>query len=189
MNKKYNKIKHNCVYSKINAMKRYIFLLSILSFFSCKTKVPIFEIPQEVNFVLPLGKDPLATHHFIIHNIPSFLNKKLETNNIKLSEIKELYAGRGKIESVVYNSNFGTIYKISISIFKEGDFDNRKEIYYHDEIPNIRRGELKLLSTGEDIREILLEDKYGMDVEVQFKVFTVEYIECRMNFNYVAYPE
>jgi hypothetical protein len=170
-------------------MKRYIVLFFVLSIFSCKSKVPIFELHQEVNFVIPAGKDYLATHHFLIHDIPSTLNKTLESKNIKLSDINELYAGRCKIESVVYNSNFGIMSKISVWIYKKGDYENRKEIYYRDEIPLTKRGELKLLSSGQDIREILLSDKYEMDFEVLFKGFTTETIECRMTYNYAAYPE
>jgi len=170
-------------------MKRFLVLLFITSLLSCKSKVPLFEMYQEVNFIIPSGKDPIATHHFLVHKIPSFLKNHLDQKGIKLSDVKELSAGRGKIESVVYNSNFGIISKISISIYKKGDFANRFEIYYHDEIPLTRKGELKLLSTGQDVREILSLKEYEMDVEVQFKGFTSETIECRMTFNYGAYLE
>lgn len=170
-------------------MKNLFLLFILVSLFSCKSKVPVFEIYQEVNFIIPTGKDPLATHHFLIHNIPSFLKENLDRKGLKLSDIKELYAGRGKLESIVYNSNFGIINKLSISIYKKEDNFNSHEIYYHDEIPFVNKGELKLLSTGEDIREILSLDKYEMDVEIQFKNFTTEEIECRMTFGYVAYLE
>jgi len=170
-------------------MKKYIILLFVLSLFSCKSKVPIFELYQEVNFIIPAGKDHLATHHFLIHDIPSTLNKTLKSKSIKLSDIKELYAGRGKLESIVYNSNFGIMRNISVWIYKKNDYGNRAEIYYRDDIRVNQRGELKMLSSGEDIRDILISDNYEMDIEVQFKGFTAETIECRMTFSYVGYSE
>lgn len=170
-------------------MKRLILFLVITSFLSCNTKTPVFEIYQEVSFLMPAGKDPIATHHFIINDIPSFLNSNLTQRGLKLSDLKELYAGYGKLESIVYDSNFGVIDRISVWIYIKGDYDNRMEIYYHDEIPYTRKGELKLLSTGEDAREVLLEDKYEMDVEIQFRGFTSESIETRLTFSYVAYTE
>ncbi len=170
-------------------MKKILFLLFVISILSCKSKVPVFEINQEVNFIIPSGKNPIATHHFKIHDIPSFLNENLERKGLKLTDIKELYAGRGKLESVVYNSDFGIISKISISIYKKGDSENSFEIYYHDQIPLVSKGELKLLSTGEDVRDILSLDKYEMDVEILFKGFTTEDINCRLTFEYAAYIE
>lgn len=170
-------------------MKKLIIFLGFLSMFSCKTKTPVFEIYQEVNFIIPSGKDPIATHHYIINDIPSFLDVNLKQKGLKLSDITELYAGRGKIESVGYESNFGVIEKISVWIYKKGYYENRKEIYYHDEIPYTRKGELKMLSTGEDIRDVLLGDKYEMDIELLFRGFTTEVIDTRMTFSYVAYIE
>ena len=170
-------------------MKRFIVLLVLLSFFSCKSKIPVFEIYQEVNFVIPSGKDPYQIHHFLIHDIPSFLNANLEKKDLKLSNLTEFYAGRGKLESIVYNSEFGVFSKISIWVYKKGDYNNRFEIYYHDQIPFNSKGELKLLSTGEDVREILSNDEYEMDIEVQFRRFTNEVIETRLTFGYVAYLE
>ena len=170
-------------------MKRIILFFIFVSFFSCRTKVPVFEINQEVNFLIPAGKNPIATHHFIIHDIPSYLQGNLERKGLKLSDLTELYAGRGKLESIVYSSNFGVISKISISIYKKGVSEKSYEIYYRDEIPFTSKSELKLLSTGEDVRDILSLDKYEMDVEVLFKTFTSEEIECRLTFGYVAYIE
>ena len=170
-------------------MKKLFFLFFVISILSCKSKVPAFEINQEVNFLIPSGKNPIATHHFIIRDIPSYLNKNLERKGLKLSDLKEIYAGRGKFESVVYNSDFGILSKISISIYEKGNSDNSYEIYYHDQIPLVSKGELKLLSTGEDVRDILSLDKYEMDVEVLFKGFTTEDINCRLTFEYAAYIE
>jgi len=170
-------------------MTRLVLFLILVSLLSCKTKVPVFEINQEVHFLIPAGKNPIATHHFIIHDIPSLLENNLTRKGLKLSDITELYAGRGKLESIVYSSNFGVISKISISIYKKGEDEKSYEIYYRDEVPFTSNGELKLLSTGEDVRDILSLDKYEMDVEILFKSFTAEEIECRLTFGYVAYIE
>ena len=170
-------------------MTRLVLFLFLVSLLSCKTKVPVFEINQEVHFLIPAGNNPIATHHFIIHDIPSHLENNLTRKGLKLSDITELYAGRGKLESIVNSSNFGVISKISISIYKKGESEKSYEIYYRDEVPFSSNGELKLLSTGEDVRDILSLDKYEMDVEVLFKSFTSEEIECRLTFGYVAYIE
>ncbi len=170
-------------------MIRWIFLFIIFSFFSCKTKVPVFEIYQEVNFTIPSGKDPIATHYFKIRDIPSFLNQNLEEKQISLSDIDQLYAGRGKIVSIYPNTNFGIISKMSISIYKKDDYNNRTEIYYRDEVPLNLRGEIKLLSTGVDVRDIIKEDSYEMVVEVQFKDFVSQPLDCRLIYNFAAYIE
>jgi hypothetical protein len=167
-----------------------VFLFIILVFsFSCKTKTPLFEIFQEVNFTIPAGKDPISTHHFLIHDIPSFLNQHLTEKQISLSSIDQLYAGRGKILSIYSNANFGIISKISVWIYKKEDYENRVEIYYRDEVPLNLNGEIKLLSTGEDVREILKDDSYEMDVEIQFKNFVSQPIDCRFTYSFAAYQE
>ena len=170
-------------------MKKIFFLLFIITLLSCKSKVPVFEIDQEVNFVFLSGENPITKHGIIIHDIPSFLNKNLERKGLKLSDMKEFYAGRGKLESVGDIYDFGIFSKISISVFKKGDRKNKVEIYYHDQIPLISKGELKLLSTGEDVRDILSLDKYEMEVEYYLKGFSKDDIHCRLTFEYAAYIE
>ncbi len=170
-------------------MIRLFFLFVLVSFFSCKTKVPAFEIYQEVNFTIPSGKDPFGTHFIKIRDIPSFLNQNLTERQISLSDINQLYAGRGKIISIYPNTNFGIIRKISISIYKKDDYNNRIEIYYRDEVPLNLKGEIKLLSTGEDIRDVIKESSYEMVVELQFKDFVSQPLDCRLTYSFAAYME
>ncbi len=170
-------------------MIRTFFFIILISFFSCKTKTPVFEIFQEVNFTIPAGKDPIATHHFLIHDIPSFLNQNLKEKEISLSNINQLYAGKGKFLSIYSNANFGVISKMSVWIYKKGDYNNSIEIYYRDNVPLNLNGEIKLLSTGEDVRDILSGDLYEMDIEMQFKSFVPELIDCRFTYSFAAYVE
>ena len=170
-------------------MNRLFIFFILLTFFSCKTKVPLFEIYQEAGFSFPLGKDPISTHHYKVQNIPSFLNQTLAEKKLSLSDVDELYAGKGKIISFPDNANLGVINRISIWIFKDGDYSNRIEIYYRDEVPDKISGELKLLSTGEDIREILKEKSYNLDVAVQFKYFVPQTIDCRLIYSFAGYSE
>ena len=100
-----------------------------------------------------------------------------------------MYAGRGKIISIYPNANFGIIRKISISIYKKDDYDNRIEIYYRDEVPLNLNGEIKLLSTGEDVRDVIKESSYEMVVEVQFKNFVSQPLDCRLTYSFGAYVE
>ena len=169
----------------------FVFLLfSIsLSFSSCHTKTPLFELYREVNFSFPAGLDQYLTHHIIIRDIPSNLKARLSERGLEIADIKEFYAGRGKIISVFNEADFGIIDKISIWIFKKGEYDNAKEIYYRDEVPYHLPGEIKLLSTGEDVRDILMNDKYNMDIEVKFRNYLTETIDCRFPFSFVAYSE
>jgi hypothetical protein len=160
-----------------------------LFFISCKSKVPVFEIYQEANFTIPSGLDPISTHHTLIKNIPSFLNQNLEEKQVSLNNISQLYAGKGKIISVFTNANFGIVRRISVWIYNTGEYENRIEIYYRDEVPLSLNGELKLLSTGEDVREIINKDTYNIDVEVQFKDFVSSAIDCRISYSFAAYSE
>ncbi|MGE5354718.1 MAG: hypothetical protein ACM3PT_00625 [Deltaproteobacteria bacterium] len=167
----------------------FILLFALNGVLSCKTKAPAFEIYQEVRFTIPSGKDPVATHHFLIRDIPGFLKANLNQRGLKIDDMSEFYAGKGLFRSLDFEYNYGIIYDISVWIFKKDDFENRKEIYYRDDVPVSQKGELKLLSTGEDVRDILILDKYDMDIEVRFKNVTSQSVDCRFEFNYVAYLE
>ena len=170
-------------------MRKLIILSFFLLFFSCKSKVPVFELYKEVNFSITAGLDQIATHHILIHNISSSFNAKLSEKGLNASDISEFYAGKGKIVSVFNEANFGIIERISVWIYKKGEYNKAKEIYYRDEIPFSLRGEIKLLSTGEDVRDILSNDKYEMDIELKFKSFVTETIDCRFPYSFVAYSE
>ncbi len=171
-------------------MRLYILLLILsISLFSCKTKTPVFRIDEEVSFTIPSGLSPFLVHHFQIKNVKSLLSKVLEENKIDINAIDELYAGKGKFVSFYNNSNYGIIDKLSVWINKSGEEDNQFEIYYLDEIPFNRKGELKLLSSGQDIREVLKNDEYDIDIEVRLKHVITEPIESRFVFSFVAYGE
>ncbi|MBK7096906.1 MAG: hypothetical protein IPH57_18285 [Saprospiraceae bacterium] len=172
-------------------MIRYLIVIAFFSvgMISCKTKAPVFEIYQEARFSIPAGKDPVATHHFIIRDIPSFLKANLQQRGMVIDDLTEFYAGKGRFQSLDFDYNFGVIYDLSVWVYKKGEYENRKEVYYRDEVPWSQKGELKLLSTGEDVREILLSDNYEIDVELQFKSVTAQSVDCRFEFNFVAYIE
>ncbi len=163
-------------------------ILSVV-LFSCTTKTPVFRINEEVSFTIPAGLSPLLVHHFQIKNIKSSLSEVLEESKIDIEAIKELYAGKGKFVSFYNNSNYGIIDKLSVWINKSGDEENQFEIYYLDEVPLNRKGELKLLSSGQDIREVLKNDKYDIDIEVRLKYVITEPIESRFLFSFVAFYE
>lgn len=171
-------------------IKKLLFILiPVVLSISCNTKVPAFEIYQEVRFTLPAGKIPTVTHHFLVHDIPSFLKENLKTRGLTIDDITEFYAGKGRFISLDYDYNFGILYDVSVWIYKINEYNNRKEIYYRDEVPINQKGELKLLSTGEDVRDILLSDKYEMDIELVFINTSNITTECALEFNYVAFVE
>ena len=168
---------------------KFLIIIFFISFVSCKTKTPVFEIYQEARLSIPAGKDPIATHHFLIKDIPSFLKANLQQRGMNIENLTEFYAGKGRFQSLDFDYNFGVIYDISVWIYKKGEFENRKEIYYRDEVPWSQKEELKLLSTGEDVREILLNENYDMDIEMRFKNVTTQSVDCRFEFVFVAYTE
>ncbi len=171
-------------------MRLYISLLLLsISLLSCSKKTPVFYIDEEVSFTIPPGLSPFLIHHFQIKNVKSLLPKVLEEKKLDINSIDELYAGKGKFVSFYNNSNYGIIDKLSIWINKSGDEDNQFEIYYLDEIPFNRKGELRLLSSGQDIREVLKNSEYDIDIEIRFKNLITEPIESRFIFSFVAYNE
>lgn len=170
-------------------MYRVLVFLCIILIYGCNSKTPAFEIYQEASFIIPSGRDPLATHHFIIHKIQNFLPSNLNSHGLKSSDLSQFYAGKGKFGSIGSDYNFGIIYDVSIWIYKENDYANRKEIYYLDEVPFSSNGELKLLSTGEDLREILTNDTYEMDIELRFKSLTGIEGDCKLEYNLSAFVE
>ena len=98
-------------------------------------------------------------------------------------------SGEGLFRSLDFEYNYGIIYDLSVWIYKKNDYENRKEIYYRDEIPLRQDGELKLLSTGEDVRDIVINDTYDMDIEIRFKNVGSQSVDCRFELNYAAYIE
>ena len=156
---------------------------------------PVRQKPRFLRFIrrcrfsIPAGKDPVATHHFLIKDIPGFLKAHLQQRGMEVDDLTEFYAGKGLFRSLDFEYNYGIIYDLSVWIYKKNDYENRKEIYYRDDIPLRQDGELKLLSTGEDVRDIVINDTYDMDIEIRFKNVGSQSVDCRFEFNYVAYIE
>lgn len=168
-------------------IRQVVAIFLLFSLFSCQTRVPAFEIYQEARFSIPAGMTQLATHHFFVRDIPGFLEAHLEERKIELDAITELYAGKGRFVSIDFDYNFGILYDVSIWVFNKGEYENRIEIYYRNEVLQRHNGELKLLSTGQDVREILINDSYDMAIELRFKNVTTQSVDCNLVFSYVAY--
>ena len=168
-------------------IRQILAVIVLFNMLSCQTKTPVFEIYQEARFTIPAGMTQLATHHFFVRDIPGFLEAYLEERKIELDDIAELYAGKGRFLSIDFDYNFGILYDVSIWIFNKGEYENRIEIYYRDEVLLRHNGELKLLSTGQDVRDILINDSYDMAIELRFKNVTTQSVDCNLVFSYVAY--
>jgi hypothetical protein len=161
-------------------------LISIL-FLSCGDKtVPLFTINYEEQFSIPAGLNTIETHTFVIKDIPALLETYKSTFNVLDEDIAAILPSRGKIDQVFSNINFDFIQTVSIWMVSTIDADFRYELYYLDFVPLNTGNELKLLSGISNLKDIMEEGSFNLEIKLKFRTFPPNQTDNVLNFGLVA---
>ena len=169
-------------------MKKYFFLIAIIvGLSSCRPEVePLFTMPLEAEFEIPAGLGSLLTHTFVIRDIPNPLQTYLQTVNVDTSQITSLQAGRGQIEAIFSTSDYEFVNKVSVWMVSSSDPNMRRELYYLDFHNGTNDSRLKLLSAISNVKDLLADRTFDIEVKLEFRSFSPRLIENRLIFNIIA---
>ena len=137
-------------------------------------------------FTIAAGLNPLVgTHIFEIPNLNSSFDNFIDQNMASSSTITSINPGTSFISSILANQ-YGYIREISVKIFPMDDPDFEKEIFFHNVIPDNQSGNLSLIGTLVDAKEILEKEDFGIRVELRLRDFVPETTDARIDFSFFA---
>ena len=169
--------------------KIFLVALSCLFLFSnCKKdNNSLFEMKYINDFTISAGLNPFSgTHIFERTNIPSNALDIFAQNGVIESDLSEINPGVAILSGIFTNPDNGFIQEISIKMFPMSDPSFEKEIFYHNQIPQNSSGDLPLIGTLVNTKDFLVEETFGIKVELRLRDFSPESVEMRLDFSFFA---
>ncbi len=168
----------------------YIILIVFMALFtySCEKEQVSFYIHQEHDFEIRAGLNTIETHFFVFRNIKNTLPQELYSQGLSFDDVKQVYAGKGLIQPVFDDFQYGDIREVSIWVVSTVDPSIRHEIYYLDQIPYSMRGEMRLLSGIANLKEFLsLHSTYNLEIQIKFRNFVPANTLNRLTYSFAIF--
>lgn len=164
---------------------------SVLLFSSCgSTEDALFDIELQADFVVPAGLNNIETHFFILRDVPTQIQSYLNINNAMPEDIGRILANRARITGQFSNIDFRIIERVSVWAISSSDSGLRREAFFLDFVPSNQEGDLQLLSSISNVREIVLEDTFDLEIQITFRNISAAILESRIFMTFSAFaPE
>ena len=162
--------------------------LGLLMLFSCSkdNDGPGITMQFRQDFEIQAGLGVFVVHHFRIPNIPSNYSQLLADNNKTDTDIKEIKNISGELSSIFGDGTFEMIQRISVRVYPQGDENDYIEVAYRDPAPFETRNALGLIPSLANVKPLLTQDRFSIDVVIELPNNTVENIPVRLNLLFKA---
>lgn len=169
--------------------KIFLVAISCLFLFSdCKKDNEfLFEMKYLHDFTISAGLNPFSgTHIFERNNIPSNSIDIFAQNDRTAEDLAEINPGIAILRGLFTSPDNGYIQEISIKMYPMSDPSFEKEIFYHNQIPENSSGDMPLIGTLVNARDFLVEEEFGIRVELRLRDFSPESVDMRLDFSFFA---
>lgn len=167
-------------------MRYFLLLLFPLIVSSCgKDDIILFEMEYTEDFEIQAGLNSFETHHFLIKDISTNYNNLLQTFDQTDSQVSNINPQNARLDALFSSATYDIIREISVRIYKD-DVTNYKEIFYIENVPLNTGGDLNLIPTLVDVRDILSGDSFNIDIAIQFRQAPAQFIESRFIFDFLV---
>ena len=138
----------------------------------------VFEVPANLN--------PVETHYIYVRNIPSLYKQTLETRGWTTESIKRISPSRARLYGRFGSTNVTIFSTISVRIVSRDGKNTKSEMYFQEEIPLVARTELDLRPTLSDLKPIISQENFDLEIRLQIRGFVPTSLPLQLDFNYVA---
>jgi len=167
-----------------------LFTILIISFSSCRnTENELFEIQMEARLDISAGLNSIETHIFVLEDISSTLEANLVQKGMSIDQVNSIKPSTALMDGVFNEIDYSIVEEIAINIVDGTDSSNKIEVFYQELIPLNHSGPLQMFGSLPDIKDILNNDSYDLEVEIRFRTPTVQTMENKIIYNFVAFGE
>lgn len=138
----------------------------------------VFEVPANLN--------PVETHYIYVRNIPALYKQTLDTRGWSSENINRVSPSRAKIYGRFGSTNLSVFSSISVRLVSRDGKNTKSEMYFQEEIPIVARTELDLRPTLSDLKPIITQETFDMEIRLQIRGFVPVSLPLQLDFNYVA---
>ena len=134
--------------------------------------VPRFVIQGETFVDVPGSLNAIETHSLIVREVDPLINSLLDINGMTAEQVSEILPGTALIRARSQNVDLSFINEISIRAISRIDPARSIEMFYMDEVRFNEDFEMPLLPSIADVKSILLEGKFDLEVRLQLRRFS-----------------
>ena len=164
---------------------RYLIFFFFIGLLGCGSdEQRLFDIELEADFTIGAGLNTFDTHYFIVRRVPTRIQNYLL--NLDPSLVDQILPTRAEITAPFNTIDFSIVREVSIWAISTRDPSVKKEIFYQDRIDFGEQKELRLFSSLSEVKEIFLEDKFDLEIRLNFRTFTPTEIDTRVSMNFIA---
>ena len=160
-----------------------IFLLPLFLTNCKKDENVLFRMEYTEAFEIQAGLNTFETHHFLLKNINTNINSYLANYGGSASELLAINPRSARLETLFSNATYDIITDISVRMYLDDPTDY-KEIFYREDVPFNTGSNLDLIPTLVDVKEMLTDERYSIDVAFLFRETPPEFIESRLTFDF-----
>ena len=164
---------------------RWTLLLTMFSFWGCSDAPDsLFQLNAEADFNLAPGLNTFETFYFPVQRVST--NYDLLSNGTDPLLIGSIQPSRAIITAPFIDFDWSIVREVSVWAISIRDPEIRAEIFYQDRINFNEQNELRLFSSLSDVKQIMTEDAFNLEVRFNFRNITPAEIRCRIEMNFLA---
>ena len=165
-----------------------VLVLGIISLTSCGSdRQELFIIDNEIEFFIPGALNTIETHVFIIRNVPSFYRANLSANGASDEQVVSITATRARLTGSFGIVDYDFIDEISVRALSRTDPGLNREMYFQDRIPFNQSGDLELFSSISELKDILSQEVFDMEVRIRLRQSTPLQLQNKLIFSYAVF--
>lgn len=166
-------------------MVKWWIVVTFLAFVSCGSGGDkLFDIEIETDFTIAPGLNTLDTHYFILRRIPTRFNNYL--GSIGPDAVGQVLPTRARLEAPFSQIDWSMVREVSIWATSINDPSLKKELFYQDRIELKEQQDLKLFSSLSEVKDIMMEEYFHLEIRFKFRTFTPTEIDTRLTMNFVV---
>ncbi len=165
---------------------RYYYLFILYLLFSSCTDTPdaLFQISTEANFDIAPGLNNIETFIFPISQVPT--NFAALSGGVDPNTIGSIQPSRATISAPFVAFDWSIVREVSVRAISPRNPELNREIFFQDQISLNNQNELRLFSSLSDVREILIDETFNLEVRFNFRNITPAEIPSRIEMNFLA---
>ena len=173
---------------KLSQITKLLVAISILLTFSgcSKDEEPRFTMPVEVVVFFDDGFSTVETYTTELYSVPNLMQIRLEQNGMTADQVTSIVAGRGQLIPVTANVQYQLLNNIIVNV-SSVDNDDLREMYYNDFIEFDHNGNLELLSSISELKDIMIDGVFDLQVKYNLRQSLLTQTEHRLKFDLLIY--
>ena len=161
-------------------------ILVIMTLISCGNRnTELFAVESEIRVDDPRVFDSTLTYGISIKDIKNTFEVSAAQKGYTFEDISSINPSIARLENVFGDNNYGNLSRVRVYI-TDKDETVKREIFYQEIIKLNHVGPLQLFGSLSDVKSILENETYNINVELNFRSSTVGFLENRLIYSFVA---